>query len=57
MVIESASERFEAGPGEFIEVPAGVIHRESNPGAEESIAVVARGGDGQVTVNCGAPTP
>ena len=48
----------EAGPGEFLHVPAGTVHRESNPsGDEESLAVVARAGRGAPTVNVDGPAP
>jgi uncharacterized RmlC-like cupin family protein len=46
----------EAGPGEFLHVPAGAVHRESNPSAgEESVAVIARAGRGTPTVNVAGP--
>lgn len=47
----------DAGPGDFLHVPAGVVHRESNPGATTSLAVVARAGDGPPTVNVDGPGP
>ena len=45
----------EAGEGEFVHVPAHVIHRESNPAGETSTAVIARSGSGVVTVNVDGP--
>lgn len=45
----------EAGPGDFVHVPAGVVHRESNPGAVASRAIIARAGTGVPTVNVGGP--
>jgi uncharacterized RmlC-like cupin family protein len=39
----------EAGPGDFIRVPAGAVHRESNPGDQTSRAVIVRCGSGQTT--------
>ena len=45
----------EAGPGDFIRVPAGAIHRESNPGAESSRAVIVRCGTGEPTINVDGP--
>jgi len=45
----------EAGPGDFVNVPAGVVHRESNPGAVVSRAVIARAGTGAPTVNVDGP--
>jgi uncharacterized RmlC-like cupin family protein len=50
-------EAVEAGPGDFISVPAHVVHRESNPGAVESTAVIARAGAGAPTVNVDGPEP
>ena len=41
----------EAGPGDFIRVPAGAVHRESNPGLEPSRAVIVRCGTGEPTIN------
>src|SRR5881227_2242648 len=47
----------EAGPGEFVHVPAGTVHRESNPSpAQESTAVIARAGRGAPTVNVEGPS-
>ena len=46
---------FEARPGDFIHVPPGAVHRESNPGAEPNLAVFSRAGSGVVTVNVEAP--
>ena len=46
----------DAGPGDFIHVPAFTVHRESNPTEEPSIAVIARAGGGIPTVNVGPPT-
>jgi uncharacterized RmlC-like cupin family protein len=46
----------EAGPGDFLHVPAGTVHRESNPSADEvSLAVIARAGAGAPTVNVDGP--
>ncbi|HUG86350.1 MAG TPA: cupin domain-containing protein [Euzebya sp.] len=45
----------EAGPGDFIHVPANAVHRESNPGAEPSHAVLVRGGTGPPTTNVDGP--
>jgi uncharacterized RmlC-like cupin family protein len=47
----------EAGPGEFVHVPAHVVHRESNPGSDASLAVLARAGAGAPTVNVDGPDP
>ncbi|WP_299518421.1 cupin domain-containing protein [uncultured Serinicoccus sp.] len=45
----------EAGPGDFVRVPAGAVHRESNPGDESSRAVIVRCGSGAPTVNVDGP--
>lgn len=47
----------EAGPGDFLYVPAGAIHREVNPGDEESQLVVVRGGSGEPVINVDGPAP
>jgi len=46
-----------AGPGDFVHVPRGSIHRESNDGSEESHLVVVRAGQGPPTVNVEGPAP
>ena len=45
----------EAAPGEFVHVPAHTVHRESNPGAYPSTAVIARSGHGAPTINVAGP--
>lgn len=45
----------EAGPGDFIRVPRGAVHRESNPGGSVSKAVLVRCGTGVPTVNVEGP--
>ena len=45
----------EAGPGEFVHVPPGVVHRESNPTGQVARAVIARAGTGAPTVNVDGP--
>jgi uncharacterized RmlC-like cupin family protein len=47
----------EAGPGDFVHVPAGVVHREVNPGEVVSRAVIARAGAGVPTTNVDGPDP
>ena len=57
--------RMESGPGgadvvnavagDFVHVPRGAIHRESNPSGRESHIVVVRSGQGPPTVNVGGP--
>ncbi len=46
---------FDAGAGDFIHVPAGAVHRESNPDVEPNLAVFSRAGIGVVTVNVEGP--
>jgi uncharacterized RmlC-like cupin family protein len=46
----------EAGPGDFVYVPKGAVHRESNPSAEPADIVVVRAGRGESTVNVAGPT-
>jgi uncharacterized RmlC-like cupin family protein len=45
----------EAGPGDFLYVPKGVVHRESNPSAELADIVVVRAGRGESTINVDGP--
>jgi uncharacterized RmlC-like cupin family protein len=45
----------DAGPGEFVHVPAQVVHRESNPTPQVATAVIARAGTGVPTVNVDGP--
>lgn len=59
--------RMESGPeggdvldareGDFLHVPKGAVHREGNPGGEESHIVVVRAGHGLPTVNVEGPAP
>ena len=53
--MEYAGGAFDAREGDFIHVPAGAIHRESNPGSEPNLAVFSRAGTGTVTVNVEGP--
>ncbi len=48
---------FDAGPGDFVYVPRGAIHRESNPGDEPADLVVVRAGTGESVVNVDGPEP
>ena len=43
------------GPGDFLFVPKGAIHRKANPGDIESQIVVARGGHGPPVFNVDGP--
>jgi uncharacterized RmlC-like cupin family protein len=45
----------EAGPGDFLFVPKGAIHREANPGDTESQIVVVRAGHGPPVINVYGP--
>jgi uncharacterized RmlC-like cupin family protein len=45
----------EAGPGDFLFVPQGAIHREANPGDTESRIVVVRAGQGPPVINVDGP--
>lgn len=47
----------EAGPGDFMHVPKGAIHRESNPSDVESQLIVIRAGEGPAVVNVDEPAP
>lgn len=51
------TEVIDAAAGDFIHVPAGAVHRESNPGDKESSIVVVRSGQGSPTVNVDGPAP
>jgi uncharacterized RmlC-like cupin family protein len=46
---------FDAGPGEFVYVPPFAVHRESNPTAATSKAVVVRAGSGDAVINVDGP--
>ena len=47
----------EAGPGDFLHVPKGAVHREGNPGRAESHLVVVRAGTGPAVINVDGPAP
>ncbi|MGH2674647.1 MAG: nuclear transport factor 2 family protein [Actinomycetota bacterium] len=47
----------EAGAGDFARIPRGIVHRESNPGSEESVVVVFRVGNGRIWSTSRAPMP
>jgi uncharacterized RmlC-like cupin family protein len=49
------STTLEAGPGDFVYVPKGAVHRESNPSAEPADIVVVRAGRGESTINVDGP--
>jgi uncharacterized RmlC-like cupin family protein len=50
-------EALEAGPGDFLYVAPGAIHREINPTDLESEIVVVRAGVGQPVTNVDGPEP
>ncbi|MEX2622961.1 MAG: cupin domain-containing protein [Acidimicrobiia bacterium] len=45
----------DAGPGDFVHVPNGVIHREVNPANEEGTIILVRVGSGPPVVNVEGP--
>jgi uncharacterized RmlC-like cupin family protein len=49
------SRSIEAAPGDFVHVPPGAVHRESNPGDEEGHIIVVRAGTGAPNVNVDGP--
>ena len=48
-------ETVEAGPGDFLFVPRGTVHRESNPTRGEASALVVRSGSGEPVFNTEGP--
>ncbi|WP_084955416.1 cupin domain-containing protein [Thermoactinospora rubra] len=51
------SNTVEAGPGDFVYVPKGAVHRESNPSAKPADVIVFRAGVGESTFNVDGPAP
>ena len=49
------AEVLEAGPGDFLYVAPGAVHRESNPSDEECHIVVVRSGSGEPVFNVEGP--
>jgi uncharacterized RmlC-like cupin family protein len=49
------SDTVEAGPGDFVYVPSGVVHREGNPSAQPADIIVVRAGHGESTINVDGP--
>lgn len=47
----AGQEEFSAGPGEIAVIPAGLVHREENTGAEECVCVVVRNAEAPTVVN------
>jgi uncharacterized RmlC-like cupin family protein len=54
---KGGSQVFDAGPGDFVYVPRGAIHRETNPTEVPADIVVVRGGTGESVVNVDGPEP
>jgi uncharacterized RmlC-like cupin family protein len=48
-------EVLEAGPGDFVYVARGAIHRESNPTDQDAQIVVVRSGRGEPVINVDGP--
>jgi uncharacterized RmlC-like cupin family protein len=49
------AEVVEAGPGDFVHVPPGVIHREVNPGPSDGTVILFRVGTGRPVINVSGP--
>jgi uncharacterized RmlC-like cupin family protein len=49
------TERLEAGPGDFMYVAPGAVHREVNPTDAESHVIVVRAGEGPPVINVDGP--
>ena len=54
-IVEFGQDRVEAGPGDVIHVGKHVVHRESNPSADETVTFVVRVGNGPLVVNVDGP--
>jgi uncharacterized RmlC-like cupin family protein len=52
---EGGRETIEAGPGDFLLVPKGAVHRESNPAGGRAEVIVVRAGHGESNVNVDGP--
>ena len=50
-------ETLEAAPGDTLYVAPGEVHREGNPGDDQSEILVVRGGEGELVVNEAGPAP
>ena len=53
----AGTDRIDAGPGDFLHVMHGAVHRESNPTDDPADAVVVRSGTGESVVNVEGPAP
>ena len=47
----------EAGPGDFLMIPANSVHRETNPTESEAVVIVTRIGTGPVLTNVDGADP
>jgi uncharacterized RmlC-like cupin family protein len=47
----------DCGPGDFLYVAPGAVHRESNPAPHESRIIVVRAGSGTPVINVDGPEP
>jgi uncharacterized RmlC-like cupin family protein len=53
---KGGEERLEAAVGDTLYVAPGEVHREGNPGDDQSEIVVVRGGSGELVVNVDGPS-
>jgi uncharacterized RmlC-like cupin family protein len=53
----NGTEAITATVGDFLHVPKGAIHRETNEGDQESHLIVVRAGHGVPTINVDGPAP
>lgn len=53
---KGGQETLEAAAGDTLYVAAGEVHREGNPGDDQSEIVVVRGGSGELVVNVDGPS-
>ena len=53
----NGSNAVEAGPDDFVYVPKGAVHRESNPSTAPADAIVVRAGVGESIFNVDGPAP
>jgi uncharacterized RmlC-like cupin family protein len=53
--VETADGVVQGDPGDFLHIPAGTVHRESNPTGETAEVVIVRRGTGEVVVNVDGP--
>jgi uncharacterized RmlC-like cupin family protein len=51
----AGSDLVEAGPGDFVYVPKGAVHREGNPSEDTADLIVVRAGRGASTINVDGP--